>query len=55
MWNECAKVDIKSLALVKEDTRNRHKWRSLKSGNCSTLPQCGKEGVVLYELRSRHV
>jgi len=27
----------------------------LTTGNCSTLPQCDKEGVVLYGLRSRDV
>jgi len=25
---------------------------NLTSGNCQTLPQCGNEGVVLYELHS---
>jgi len=37
-WN-----DIKIFDLVKDD-----KWRSLTTGNRSTLPRCSNEGVVLY-------
>jgi len=55
MWNECVKVDMKRLGLVKDDAHNREKWRSLTTGNHQTLPQCGNEGVILYRLRSRDV
>jgi len=52
-WNECVKVDMKWLGLVKDGARNGDKWRSLTTGNHSTLPKCGNEGVILYRLRSR--
>jgi len=41
----------------KDDVHNQHKWRSLITGNCSTLSQrgSGNEGVILYELCSRDV
>jgi len=53
--NECVKVDLKRLGLVKDDAHNRDKSRSLTSRNCPTLHQCGNEGVILYGLRSRDV
>jgi len=40
------------LGLVKDDTHNRYKWRSLTTRNRPTLPQRGNEGVVFYGLRS---
>jgi len=56
MWNECVKVDIMiKLGLCKDDAHNRDKWRSLTTGNRSTLPLCGKEGVVPNGLRSRGI
>jgi len=41
------KVDIKRLGLIKEDARIRDRLKNLISGNCPTLPQCGKEGVMM--------
>jgi len=38
-WNECGKVDMKRLGLVKDDAHNPDKWRSLTTGNRPTLPQ----------------
>jgi len=26
-WNECVKIEMKRLGLVKEDAQNRNKWR----------------------------
>jgi len=49
MWNECVKVDMKRLGLVKDDAHNRGKWRSLTTGNRPTLPQCGNAGVVFMD------
>jgi len=40
-WNECMKVDMIKLGLVKDDAHNRDKWRSLTTGNRPTLTQCG--------------
>jgi len=54
-WNECVKVDMKRLGLVKDDAYSRDKWRSLTNEYRSTLPQCGNEGVILYGLRSLEV
>jgi len=51
--NECVKVGIKMLRLVKDDARDRDKGRSLTSENRPTLPQCDNYGgVILYGLRS---
>jgi len=51
MWKECVKVNMKRLGLVKNGAHNRDKWRSLTTGNRSTLPQCGNhDGVVFYGL-----
>jgi len=46
---------MKMLGLVKDDAHSRDKWRSLTTGNSSTLPQSGNEGAVLYGLLSRDV
>jgi len=46
---------MKRFGVVKDDDHNRDKWRSLTSGNRPTLPQCGRESVILYGLRSRDV
>jgi len=48
MWNECLKVDMKKLGLVKDDARNREKWGSVTIGSRPTLPQCGNEVSLLY-------
>jgi len=40
---------------VKGDAHNRDMCKSLTTGNLSTLPQCGSEDVIFYELRSRDV
>jgi len=53
--NECVKVDIKRLDLVKNEAHNQDMWKSLTSGNRPTLPHCGNESVILYRLRSRYV
>jgi len=58
MEQVCVKVDMKRLDLVKDDDlvkHNRNKWRSLTTGDGSTLPECGNEGVIFYGLRSRDV
>jgi len=47
-WNE-------KVCLFKDDAHNRDKLRSSTTANRLTLPQCGNEGVILYELRSRDV
>jgi len=31
-WNECVKVDIKKLGLVKDVAHNRDRWKSLTTG-----------------------
>jgi len=54
-WNACVKVDMKRVGLIKKDAHNGDRWKSLATGNSPTLPQCGREGVVLYGLRSRDV
>jgi len=42
MWDECVKVDMIRLGLVKDDAHNRDNNRSLTIiGNRPTLPQCG--------------
>jgi len=38
-------VDMKRLGLVKGNTQNQDKWRSLTTGNHPTLSHCGTEGV----------
>jgi len=43
------------ILVIEDDTHNRDKWRSLTTGNRPTLPKCGNEGVILYELRSCEV
>jgi len=48
-WNECVKVDMKKLGLVKDNAQNRIKWRNLTTGNRPTLPQCGYEGVIFMD------
>jgi len=35
------KVEMKKLVLVKDDAPNGDKGKSLTTGNCQTLPQCG--------------
>jgi len=55
MWNECVKVGMKRLGLVKDDAQNRDKWRSLTTGNRPTLPQCSNEVVILHGLHSSDV
>jgi len=42
MWNECVKIDMKTLFLVNEDAHSRDRWRTLTTGNHPTLPQCGE-------------
>jgi len=39
LWNECVKIDIKRLGLVKDDAHNQDMWRSLTTGSCPTPPQ----------------
>jgi len=51
-WHECVKVDTNRLGLVQEDARYRDRWRSLTTGNRSTVPESasvgpGEQGVVL--------
>jgi len=46
MWNECVKVDMQWLGLVKDDAHNRDEWMNLTMGNRPTLPQCGNEAVL---------
>jgi len=46
MWNECLKVDMKRLGLVKEDARDQDKWKRLAIGTRSTLLQSGHECLV---------
>jgi len=48
MWNNCVKVGMTRLSLVKDDGHNRDKWRSLTTGNCPTLVRRSKEGIVLF-------
>jgi len=43
-WNECVKVDMNKLGLVKEDAQNRNRSRSLTTEIPSTQPQCGIGG-----------
>jgi len=43
------KVEMKKLGLVKENARNRDRWRRFTTGNRSTLPRCGNEGGVLTD------
>jgi len=54
MLNECVKVDMKRIDLVKDDAHIRDKW-CLITGNCPTLPLCGNEGEIFYGLRSREL
>jgi len=51
-WNKCMMVDTKKVGFIREDALIRDTWKSLTSGNRPTLPQGGKEAVVLYELSS---
>jgi len=53
--NIIIEVDIKRLGSVKGDAHNRDKWRTLTTGICSTLLQCGNEAVILYGLCSRDI
>jgi hypothetical protein len=52
-WLECVGADMKSRGLNRDDAHDRTRWSDLSSGKRPTLPQCGREDVGRYGLRSR--
>jgi len=38
---------MRRLGSIKEDSQNQDRWRGLTTGTLRTLPQSGKDGVVM--------
>ena len=51
-WLECVNEDMECRGMRRQDAQDRAGWSGLCSGKRLTLPQCGREGVSRYSLRS---